>query len=190
MKRDRPPEPPRPPGYPTTPQGRALKIYRLRASDRAWARRLLKRRWGGRSIVRNGEVVRADTLPTLVAQRVRERLGLVTYRIGNGELEIVTLDTVRPGEGVGTALLGRLEEFAREAGCRRMFLTTTNDNLPAQEFLRSRGLYVSVVRLGGAAVSREVMPSLPRKGWNGLAVLDEIEFELPIPGRIRPCREP
>jgi len=52
-----------------------------------------------------------------------ERIGLLTYRIGDYGFEVVTLDSMRPGTGVATALVARATEIAHDAGLSRLFLT-------------------------------------------------------------------
>src|SRR5206468_652788 len=64
---------------------------------------------------------------------------LNTYRFEGDESEIVTLSSVDENRGVGTLLLEHAVDAARRAGCRRVFLTTTNDNLRAIGFYQKRG---------------------------------------------------
>ena len=45
--------------------------------------------------------------------------------------EVVTLNSLQPGRGVGTALLDAVAQAATAAGCERLWLVTTNDNLAA-----------------------------------------------------------
>jgi GNAT superfamily N-acetyltransferase len=44
---------------------------------------------------------------------------------------VVTIDSTRPGTGVGTALLLRAAELARASGAGKLWPITTNDNLRA-----------------------------------------------------------
>jgi GNAT superfamily N-acetyltransferase len=69
-----------------------------------------------------------------VAAQGGRRLGLATYRLDGLSCEVVSLDAVEPRQGVGTALLRSIEGAARAAGCNRLWLVTTNDNLDALRF--------------------------------------------------------
>jgi hypothetical protein len=70
-----------------------------------------------------------------------------------------------------------VEEVAREAGCAKIWTITTNDNLDAQRFFQKRGYVISQVRLGGMTKIRLLKPNVPRVGYYGIPVRDEIEFE-------------
>jgi ribosomal protein S18 acetylase RimI-like enzyme len=116
-----------------------VAIRPLGPADRAWLTAFVTDRWGSEIMVARGRVIRPKEHPGFVAEDGRQRLGLVTYRIGDGECEIVTIDCVVEGRGVGTALIDAVTAQARAAGCRRVWLITTNDNLNALRFYQGRG---------------------------------------------------
>jgi GNAT superfamily N-acetyltransferase len=76
----------------------------------------------------------AAALPGFVAELDRRRAGLLTYRIEGDECEIVSLNSVVEGCGAGSALIDAVRQIARSAGCRRLWLITSNDNMPALKF--------------------------------------------------------
>ena len=61
-----------------------------------------------------------------------------------------------------------------------MWLVTTNDNVPAIEFYRRRGLTVAAIHSGAVQAARRLKPQIPEHGIGGVPVLDEIELELPL----------
>jgi ribosomal protein S18 acetylase RimI-like enzyme len=63
-------------------------------------------------------------------------------------------------------------------GCRRLWLTTTNDNIRAIAFYQRVGLTMCALRLGAAQAARELKPSIPIRGDSGIAVEHELDFEL------------
>ena len=75
-----------------------------------------------------------DKLPGFVAVHGEDRVGLATYSLDKGDCELVTIQSMEMGQGVGTALLNAVRLAAEEAGCKRMSLITTNDNLRALGF--------------------------------------------------------
>lgn len=112
-------------------------------------------------------------------------MGLLTHTPptpGNG-CEVITLSSRAEGAGVGTALLGAAVEAARSAGCTRVFLTTTNDNLRAIGFYQKRGWRLVAVHRGAMDRAREVKPAIPLIGFNGIPMHDEIELETTLPRR-------
>ena len=116
-----------------------MALRAVTARDRAWVRRVFRERWGATVVVSRGVLSRPEALTGFVAERDREAVGLATYRIDGDECEIVTIDALVEGEGIGTALLDAVADAARAARCRRVWLITTNDNLQALRFYQRRG---------------------------------------------------
>lgn len=79
--------------------------------------------------------------------------------------------------GIGTALLAAARGAARAAGCRRLWLITTNDNTPAIRFYERRGFHVVAVHVGAVIAAREVKPEIPLLGVGGIPIEDEVEME-------------
>jgi GNAT superfamily N-acetyltransferase len=168
-----------------------LRIRPARATDLAWIRQVLDRHWGSTAISSLGVIYPCDTLPALIAEDHDGPVGLVTYTFrmtgvdGGGirqECEIVTLSSEREGRGIATALLGAVVEIARARGCRRVMLTTTNDNLRAIGFYQKRGWSLVAVHRGAMDRARELKPEIPLIGMNGIRLRDEIELELRLDG--------
>jgi GNAT superfamily N-acetyltransferase len=103
--------------------------------------------------------------------------GVVSWRADGAEWEVVTLNSLRQFNGVGTALIGGVVERARAAGARRLWLITTNDNLDALRFYQRRGWRMAKVWPGAAGASRRIKPSIPETGAYGIPIRDEIELE-------------
>ena len=154
-----------------------MRIVPRQQRDLPWIRQLLTRRWGSPLVVTRGVGHQADELPALVAWRGSEPMGLLTYRIAQEDLEVVTLDAVAQGVGVGSAPLHEIERMGRSANCRRLWLITTNDNTRAMGFYRKRGLHLIAVHSGAVAHSRTIKPQIPTHGLDGVPITDEIEFE-------------
>ena len=82
--------------------------------------------------------------------------------------------------GIGSLLLERVVAAAREAGCSRLWLTTTNDNVDALRFYQRRGFALSALRTGVVVEARRtVKPDLPATGAYGIPMRDELDLELP-----------
>jgi N-acetylglutamate synthase-like GNAT family acetyltransferase len=161
--------------------GRApLAVRTAAAADRAWIAALVRERWGDEIVVSRGAVHRPAELPAFVAELDGERVGLATYRLDGEACELVTLDSLREGAGVGGALVVAVAGAARAAGCRRLWLITTNDNLHALRFYQRRGLVLKALHPGAIAGSRRKKPSIPEIGLDGIPLRDEIELELAL----------
>ena len=86
--------------------------------------------------------------------------------------------------GVGSALIGAMEDTAIREGCRRLWLITTNDNLHAlgfyQSFYQKRGFTLAAVYSNALSMSRELKPGISMTGMNGIPLRDEIELEMAL----------
>ena len=126
---------------------------------------------------RRGEAVPAMDHPALVAEEAGEIAGVLTYVITGESCEVLTLHSEKRWAGVGTALLQEVERVARQRGCRRLWLVTTNDNVDALRFYQRRGLRISDLRIGAVEESRaRLKPQIPEIGAYGIPLRDEIEL--------------
>jgi GNAT superfamily N-acetyltransferase len=153
-------------------------VRALEEQDRQWAAPRLAEAWAAPIVISRGRVHRPADLPGFVALRGEERVGLVTYATHGGQCEVVTLNSWLEGVGVGTALLDAVRRAAAEAGCRRVWLITTNDNLRALGFYQKRGFRLVAVYAGAVDEARERKPQIPVIGAHGIPLRDEIELEL------------
>jgi hypothetical protein len=62
---------------------------------------------------------------------------------------------------------------------------TTNDNAPALAFYRAIRWRLVKIHQGAVNEARRLKPQIPRTGWNGVPIEDEIEFELRLKNRGR-----
>jgi ribosomal protein S18 acetylase RimI-like enzyme len=157
-----------------------VEIQPLGAEHRTWASHALAEAWGTAEIVTRGRIHRADALPGFVAVREGRPVGLITYALDGDACEIVTLNSWMEGLGAGTALVEAVREAAREAGCRRVWLITTNDNVAALRFYQRRGFRLVAVHRGAVDDARALKPAIPLVGEHGIPIHDEIELELTI----------
>jgi ribosomal protein S18 acetylase RimI-like enzyme len=67
---------------------------------------------------------------------------------------------------------------ARSLSCRRVWLTTTNDNMRAIGFYQRCGMSMCAFYRDGVAASRQLKPSIPLLGQHGVPIDHELEFEL------------
>jgi ribosomal protein S18 acetylase RimI-like enzyme len=157
-----------------------VEIRELCESDREWVGQFLCEHWGGSIVVSRGRLHQAEYLPGFLAIRNGVPVGLLTFHIDEDQLEVVTLDSMEEHQGIGTALLVAARGAAGMARCRRLWLITTNDNVPAIEFYKRRGLVITAVHHDALDISRKLKPQIPERGLGGIPIRDEIELELTI----------
>jgi ribosomal protein S18 acetylase RimI-like enzyme len=152
-------------------------IRPIAPADREWVLKVA-RGWGADFVVTRGrKVYPAEIEGFCAVDADRRYLGLVTFEIVGDQCEVVTLDAFTPWSGTGTALMERVREEATRRGCRRLWLITTNDNIPAIRFYQRRGFTIAAVHCNALEESRRLKPSIPLTGVYGIPIRDEIEFE-------------
>lgn len=160
-----------------------IEVRVITRGDRAWSVDVQTESWSEPVVARLGELIDPTRLPGFVALLDGERAGLAAYAVRGDECEVVTMRSLREGRGVGRALLDAVRDTAIESGCTRLWLITTNDNL------RALGLYqrwgMDIVAFHSHAVTdarRDLKPTIPERGANGIPINHELELELRLPG--------
>jgi GNAT superfamily N-acetyltransferase len=133
-------------------------------------------------VARRGELVDATVRPALgVLDPAGEPVGVLTYDIVGDECEILTLHVEDRWGGTGTALVAAAARIAAGAGCRRLWVVTTNDNVDALRFYQRRGFRISAVRPGAVDEARRTLkPQITPTGNYGIPISDEIELDQPL----------
>ena len=155
-------------------------IRPLVPSDRQWSDTLVSEHFGSSRIVTRGRVHDAAALPGFVAIGGDAPVGLLQFRIDEGECEILVLVVEQPRKGIGTALLARVRDTARTAGCSRLWLVTTNDNVAARSLYEALGWRLVAVRKDAVNRSRLLKPEIPERNAAGVAIEDELEYEIDV----------
>lgn len=174
-------------------------IRPLAREDREWVAHFVDQHWGSTQMVTRGKAVYVHLLPGFVAERPKppasgsdrpdddateenpvihmERVGLLTYNLEGKACEIITLDSLVPNKGIGTALVAELKRAAKEAHMQRLWCITTNDNLPALRFWQKRDFELVALYPNAIEISRRLKPQIPLTGLAGIPIRDEIELQ-------------
>jgi ribosomal protein S18 acetylase RimI-like enzyme len=155
-------------------------IHRLTAADLPHLRDFWKKHWDDEFVVAQGTIFQPDTVSGFFAWNGNDWIGLVTYTFLDLDCEIVSIDSLSEGQGIGTQLIEKVVEEAQASGCRRVHLTTTNDNLHALGFYQKRGFHLVAIRPGAMDEARTLKPSIPLIGENNIPLRDEIELEMAL----------
>jgi ribosomal protein S18 acetylase RimI-like enzyme len=135
--------------------------------------------WHAEMIVAHGERIVPADLPGFVAMEGKRIAGHASYRVAGGTCELTSIVAEPQRRGIGSRLLDAVLAAAAGAGCRSVWLTTTNDNLDALRFYQRRGFRLLALRPGAVDEARRKMkPELPRIGSHGIPMRDEIDLEL------------
>lgn len=160
--------------------GEESVVFELRSIDKETRKdviNLITENWCGPTVVTNGQVHSAETLPGFVVIDNNKLKGLITYNIENDDCEIVSLDSLIENQGIGSMLIDKVIEKAREQNCSRVWLITTNDNTHAIRFYQKRGFNLIGIHINAVQESRKIKPQIPLQGMDNIPILHEIEFE-------------
>lgn len=111
-----------------------VKIRAIEDKDRLDVERQMELHWGGQMMAVHGELIEAPILPGLLAYLNDQLVGLLTYRVMEHEIEIISLDSFKINAGIGSSLIQAILQVAKEKKISRLYLTTTNDNTHALHF--------------------------------------------------------
>lgn len=161
----------------TMPQ--EFRIRKIEPKDTEWLRHNFIRYWGGDFVISRGKFHKIEEFNGgYIAEQRNKKLGLITYKIIDGEFEITGLISNDEKKGIGTALVNSVITLAKQEGINRICLVTTNDNLNALGFWQKRGFKLVKVFPNAMEATRKLKPSLPLIGENNIPLRDELELEL------------
>ncbi|TYR77037.1 GNAT family N-acetyltransferase [Rossellomorea vietnamensis] len=154
-----------------------MEIYSVEDIPRNKIIEFFKLHWGSPEMVISSGVYDCSILEGFAIVNVKGAIiGLITYIIKDKELEIISLDSIEEGKGIGTSLVQEVENLAIKKRCRLVKLITTNDNLSALKFYQKRGFILSHIINNAVDKARELKPEIPLIGNEGIPIRDEIEL--------------
>lgn len=135
-------------------------------------------RWLSAKMIIRGEIVDMSKADGIIATNSDKIAGVLTYVINDGTCEITSLDSLQEGRGIGTALVNKVINIAKEKKCGRIIVVTTNDNINAIRFYQKRGFDMARLYHNALDISRKLKPEIPLIGENNIPLKHEIEFEI------------
>lgn len=158
---------------------RADDIIPVDGEWRAEIDRLIEREWAGPMVATNGVLHNTSQAEGFVFLSSGQLAGYLLYCLEKGECEVLVLHSLAENRGVGSALLRSAVQKAKQSGCGRLWLVTTNDNVRAVRFYQRFGMELKAVRIGAMDQARaSLKPSIPLIGIDGIPIKHEFEFEM------------
>ena len=157
-----------------------FSIRKKSAQDNGWINTLMIENWGSDQVVLQGRMIHPSELDAFIAEQNEERVGLITYLFKEKTCEIITLNSLQPGIGVGSALLDAVKLAAETAGCNALILYTTNDNINGLQFYQKYGFYIEQFIKDGIAPDRKLKPEIPLKAKNGIPIRDYLLLKMSL----------
>ena len=155
-----------------------IEILKIKQEGREKVDAFIKHHWFSMQMVVHGESIDLGIADGWYAFDYKNIVGLITYRVIDHEMEILSLNTLHENQGIGTTLLNQAIAKARESGCSRVCLITTNDNLTALRFYQKHGFDIVKIHRNAVDMARKLKPSIPQYGIDGIPIKHEIELEM------------
>ena len=155
-----------------------IHIRPTSSEDADFISRTINRLWGADFLVVKEKVFYPADHPGYIAEEGNEIMGLINYAMADGDCQVLCLHALVEGRVVGSMLIEKVKDIARQNGCRRLWLITTNDNTAALRFYQKVGFQLAALHRGAMERSRQIKPQIPLVGNDGIPIRDEIELEM------------
>ena len=155
-------------------------VEKITDQNRDRINNFIKSHWYTTEMIIRGKVIDMTTVDGIFVLDDETIIGLITYIIRNETLEIISLDSLREKQGLGTMLIKTVVQEAEKSGCNRIVVITTNDNINAIRFYQKRGFDMVHLYHNALDISRKLKPEIPLTGENSIPLQHEIEFEMLI----------
>lgn len=157
-------------------RGITMSTVKITAENRSRVIDFFQKHWGSPEMVISSGVYDCSNLDGFIFEENNRILGLVTYVFHEKEVEVISLDSIVEGKGIGSCLMKEVEHFVQQQGIATISLVTTNDNLNALKFYQKRGYKLDAIFPNAVKQARKIKPSIPLVGYNGIPITDEIRL--------------
>jgi ribosomal protein S18 acetylase RimI-like enzyme len=157
-----------------------MNIARISQSNRQQINDFISSHWFSTDMVVRGEILDMTLVDGFAIFDDTGIIGLITFRMLDYACEIMSFDSLRENQGIGTALLNKVMETAKNAKCKKIKLITTNDNINALRFYQKRGFDMVHLYHNSIDTARKLKPSIPILGEFNIPLKHEIEFEMQL----------
>lgn len=166
-------------GSKTTLMQNNISVRQIEEKDKDWIKKFIVSAWGSEIIIAS-KPFNALTLPGFIAELNGKTVGIVTFNIVKGKLEIVSLNSTLEGKGIGSTLIAKMKELAKERKLKSVWLLTSNDNIDSLKFYQKRGFRITKVYPNAIDEARKIKPKIPEIGNYGIPLKDALELEYRI----------
>lgn len=158
-----------------------MEYVKIDMQNRARINSFIVKHWFSTEMIIRGTIIDMTKVDGIIALEDDNIVGLLTYAISDKICEIISLDSTFEGKGIGTSLINKMIFIAKEAGCKKVIVVTTNDNVKAIGFYQKRGFDMAHLYRNAMDISRKIKPSIPLIGDGEIPLKHEIEFEMIFP---------
>ncbi|MBX6426817.1 MAG: GNAT family N-acetyltransferase [Variibacter sp.] len=141
---------------------------------------LLKLRWPGQNRFVCGRFITPADVEGIGAFTGERLHGMATWMTHGRVMHVIAVNAFTELRGVGAGLLEAMISRGCEANMALLRTTVSNDNVMGLRFYQRRGFRVTGLNRGIFDVMRQVNPSIPLTGFDGIPMRDEFELEFAL----------
>lgn len=157
-------------------------FHEITPDNRRTVNEFLKEHWYATTMVLRGEILDMTRAEGFFLEEEGAILALLTYRFDGGVFEILSLDSLRENEGLGTQMVDEAVRRAKTLGAKKLVVLTSNDNMRAMAFYQKRGFDFVKLYRNGLDAARRLKPDIPTVGRDNIPLRHELEFEMILEG--------
>lgn len=146
--------------------------------DNSIVREIWQKSWTAKFIVSRRNIHYPEDVKGYAAYIKGNLCGLITFTVVEDSCEVVSINSFSEKIGIGTALIDKIIEEAKDLGCKRIWVITTNDNVDAIRFYQKRGFEMTALHKNEIDWIRKKKPEIPQLGNYGIPIKHEIELEM------------
>ena len=154
-----------------------MKIREIDKNDLPWIEEVFRKEWEGDFVISRGKRHYPKDLLGIIAEDSGRKVGLLTYEVVNDQIELISLNSFKENQGVGSTLIKHLIEVAKKLKVKRIWVITENSNLRSLGFYQKRGFVLKAIYQNSFEELRKIKPQIPKIDENGIPLRDEIELE-------------
>ena len=157
-----------------------MEWKRISTSDRTLVDEFIRQQWYTTTMIIRGKEIDMTQTDGFYVKEQEDIIGLITYFVSDDVLEVISLNSLRENQGIGTKLVDAVIREAKDRKLKKILVVTTNDNINAIKFYQKRGFDMACLYHNALDLSRKIKPEIPLIGDHSIPLRHEIEFELLI----------
>ena len=157
-----------------------MEWKRISTSDRTLVDEFIRQQWYTTTMIIRGKEIDMTQTEGFYVKEQEDIIGLITYFVSDDVLEVISLNSLRENQGIGTKLVDAVIREAKDRKLKKILVVTTNDNINAIKFWQKRGFDMACLYHNALDISRKIKPEIPLIGDHSIPLRHEIEFELLI----------
>ena len=157
-----------------------MEWKRISTSDRTLVDEFIRQQWYTTTMIIRGKEIDMTQTEGFYVKEQEDIIGLITYFVSDDVLEVISLNSLRENQGIGTKLVDPVIREAKDRKLKKILVVTTNDNINAIKFYQKRGFDMACLYHNALDISRKIKPEIPLIGDHSIPLRHEIEFELLI----------